>query len=190
LRSRYFPDDRDWRVEPGSALDGEYLESLGVFDVVYAWGVLHHTGRMWDALDLVSRRVAPGGQLFIALYNDQGARSRAWKAVKRGYVAMPRPLRLPYALLAMAPWEGLSFARALLAGAPGAYFGSWGRRGRGMSRWHDLIDWVGGYPFEVARPDEVEEFCAARGFRCVQRRLTTGLGCNQFVFERTRTSDD
>ncbi len=59
------------------------------------------------------------------------------------------------------------------------------RRARGMSRWHDLIDWVGGYPFEVAKPEAVFAFLRARGFTL--ERLTTcggGLGCNQFVLRR------
>lgn len=54
-----------------------------------------------------------------------------------------------------------------------------------MSLMHDLIDWVGGYPFEVAKPEEIFDFYHARGF--VLQRLYTcggGIGCNQFVFER------
>jgi 2-polyprenyl-6-hydroxyphenyl methylase/3-demethylubiquinone-9 3-methyltransferase len=52
-----------------------------------------------------------------------------------------------------------------------------------MSNWHDLVDWVGGYPFEVAKPEEVFDFCQKRGF--VLERLKTvggGLGNNEFVF--------
>ena len=54
---------------------------------------------------------------------------------------------------------------------------------RGMSYWHDLIDWIGGYPFEVAKPEQVFEFMRLRGFQL--ERLKTcggGLGCNEFVF--------
>ena len=76
LRRRYFPGDERWKVEEGSALDAGYVRSLGQFDVVYSWGVLHHTGRMWDALDNARLPVAPGGRLFVAIYNDQGSRSR------------------------------------------------------------------------------------------------------------------
>ena len=53
----------------------------------------------------------------------------------------------------------------------------------GMSPWHDVVDWVGGYPFEVAKPEEVFEFCCQHGF--VLKKLLTkggGLGGNQFVF--------
>ena len=89
LKRRYFPDDPTWVVEAGSALDRRYLESLGPFDVVYSWGVLHHTGAMWRALDNASIPVADGGTFFIAIYHDQGGASRRWLAIKRAYQRLP-----------------------------------------------------------------------------------------------------
>ena len=86
----------NWTVEQGSALDDDYLSRLGSFDVVYSWGVLHHTGDMWSALGNAERLVAPGGRLFISIYNDQGLRSRIWRLVKLVYNALPDPLRGPY----------------------------------------------------------------------------------------------
>ncbi len=186
LRRRY-GDERRWRVERGDALDRDYLADLGTWDVVYSWGVLHHTGDMWAALDNVESLVVPGGVLFVSIYNDQGLRSRIWRRVKRGYNALPPSLRTPYAVAVMAPREALSLAAATAALKPQRYVLSWTeyKRSRGMSRWHDLIDWVGGYPFEVAKPEQIFDFFRARGL--VLRRLNTcagGLGCNQFVFDR------
>jgi 2-polyprenyl-3-methyl-5-hydroxy-6-metoxy-1,4-benzoquinol methylase len=86
LKRRYFPDDPQWTIDEGSALDNDYLRSLGTFDVVYSWGVLqHHTGDMWTALDNVAPLVRDGGILFISLYNDQGTASRRWKKTKKLY---------------------------------------------------------------------------------------------------------
>jgi 2-polyprenyl-6-hydroxyphenyl methylase/3-demethylubiquinone-9 3-methyltransferase len=87
----------------------------------------------------------------------------------------------------MVPREGLSLAKAVSLGRPGDYVRGWTdyKRSRGMSRWHDLVDWVGGYPFEVATPEAIFGFVRERGF--VLQRLKTcagGLGCNQYVFVR------
>lgn len=98
LRRRFLGSDQDWMVEQGSVLDEAYLRSLGAFDIVYSWGVLHHTGAMWKALENALIPVAPGGQLFIAIYNDQGTHSRRWRAVKRFYNRTPPAVRGPVAL--------------------------------------------------------------------------------------------
>jgi SAM-dependent methyltransferase len=155
------------------------LGGLGTFDVVYSWGVLHHTGDMWSALANVAPLVKPGGRLFVAIYNDQGLRSLMWKRVKRRYN------------------ESGPFGREALLQASKAYL--WGRpallrlargkrlthgpRPRGMDRQRDLVDWVGGWPFEVAKPEEIFDFYRDRGF-ALERMFTCGggLGCNQFVF--------
>ena len=188
LKRRYFPNDGCWTVARGSALDPAYVRGLGSFDIVYSWGVLHHTGRMWDALALAATPVRPGGTLFIAIYNDTGSQARRWRGIKRTYNALPRPLRVPFAVAVTLPGEARSLAGAMLRGRPGDYVRSWTQyRGlRGMSRWHDILDWVGGYPYEFATPDEIFEFYRDRGFTLANVKCGgVGLGCNEFVFERT-----
>lgn len=181
LRRRFFPQSDGWTVESGDATDAEYIRSLGRFDLVYSWGVLHHTGAMWYALANACGAVADSGLLFIAIYNDRGWRSRGWRAVKRAYVRAPAPLRA--LILALAGGQVvLNSFRMHVAARDLAGFGT---RARGMSPWHDLVDWVGGYPFEVAKPDEVVDFCRARGFALQRVRTTSGHHNNQFVFVRT-----
>jgi 2-polyprenyl-3-methyl-5-hydroxy-6-metoxy-1,4-benzoquinol methylase len=187
LRRRHSPHDGDWTVARGSVLDSAYLRSLGTFDVVYSWGVLHHTGRMWEALENASIPVARGGQLFIAIYNDTGTQSRRWLSIKRTYNRLPRFLRSPFALVVTLPHEAKSLARALVALRPVDYVRTWTeyQQRRGMSRWHDIVDWAGGYPYEYATPDEVFDFCRALGFELTKMKCgRVGLGCNEFVFER------
>jgi 2-polyprenyl-6-hydroxyphenyl methylase/3-demethylubiquinone-9 3-methyltransferase len=187
LRRRYFPGDPRWQIGQGSVLDRAFMRGLGTFAVVYSWGVLHHTGQLWQALGLASDAVAPGGQLFIAIYNSVGSQTRRWARIKRTYCRLPKGLRTPFALIVSTPGEAKAFGRALLAGRPGRYLRSWGddgQRMRGMSRWHDLIDWVGGYPYEAARVDEVFEACRKRGFTLERLTSGAGLGCNEFVFRR------
>lgn len=186
LKRRFAGGDERWEIGSGNILDGRFVDSLGAWDVVYSWGVLHHTGDMWRALEKVDPLVKPGGVLFISIYNDQGLRSRVWRRIKRGFNRLPARLRAPYAVGVMLPRELLSAAAATTAGRPGDYVRSWtADRKRGMSRWHDLLDWVGGYPFEVARPEEVFDFFRERGFTLTRLRTCGGgLGCNEFVFVR------
>jgi 2-polyprenyl-6-hydroxyphenyl methylase/3-demethylubiquinone-9 3-methyltransferase len=187
LRRRYFPADTQWTVERGSALDPTYVKTLGTFGVVYSWGVLHHTGRMWEALEQAAIPVAPGGKLFVAIYNDTGTQSRRWRWIKRTYNELPRFTRTPFAVAVTLPGEIKSIAGAILRRRPGDYVRSWTEYGRlrGMSRWHDIVDWVGGYPYEFATPDEIFEFYRARGFTLAKLKCGgAGLGCNEFVFER------
>jgi 2-polyprenyl-6-hydroxyphenyl methylase/3-demethylubiquinone-9 3-methyltransferase len=187
LKSRYFPHDNLWTIEERSALDGDYVSSLGQFDIVYSWGVLHHTGQMWKALGNVHVPVAPGGKLFLAIYNDLGSRSARWRWIKKTYNDLPSFLQTPFAILVSVPEEAKGVLRSALTHRLGEYFGSWtnGSKLRGMSRWYDLIDWVGGYPYEVAKPEEIFDFFRARGFKLARLRCgSVGLGCNEFVFER------
>lgn len=184
LRRRYFPDDSRWQVTRGSVLDPEFLSTLGEFDIVYSWGVLHHTGSMWNALDLVRSTVAPGGRLFISLYNDEGWRSQVWRRVKHLYCrgpagrALVKGIGVPYLA-----------ARTLVAYLVRGWnpVRAWRdyKKLRGMSMYHDWIDWLGGFPFEVARPGDVLDFYRSRGFELERLKTTLDLGCNEFVFRRS-----
>jgi 2-polyprenyl-3-methyl-5-hydroxy-6-metoxy-1,4-benzoquinol methylase len=186
LKRRYFPDDPDWTILEGSVLDRNFLASLGQHDLVYSWGVLHHTGSMWAALENVAPSVAPGGRLFIAIYNDQGRASRVWTAVKRLYCSglvgrlLVQAIYIPYFFLPAFGWDLLKLRN------PFRRYTEY-KRQRGMSKVHDWYDWLGGYPFEVAKPEEIFDFYRKKGFEL--RRLIScagGLGCNQFVFELPR----
>jgi 2-polyprenyl-6-hydroxyphenyl methylase/3-demethylubiquinone-9 3-methyltransferase len=185
LRRRYFPGDPGWKIEEGSILDPAYLDTLGRFDIVYSWGVLHHTGAMWQALAKISNLVADRGLLYIAIYNDQGTASRRWVAVKRAYNRLPRPLRflISWPVFVQQYWRPT--VKDFLLLRPFHTLRTYRQTHRGMTVWRDLIDWVGGYPFEVARPEEIFDFYVARHFQLRKLRTCGGsLGCNEFVFER------
>jgi 2-polyprenyl-3-methyl-5-hydroxy-6-metoxy-1,4-benzoquinol methylase len=191
LRRRYFPNDVAWTIAEASALDQDYMSSLGSFDIVYSWGVLHHTGRMWEGLENAQRLVKPGGKIFIAIYNDTGSQSSRWKWIKKTYNSLPGVLKSPFAALVTAPAEAKSLARSILTLKPGDYVRSWTKydERRGMSRWRDIIDWVGGYPYEVATPDQIFEFFKERGYTLTKMVCgNVGLGCNEFVFIKTGDS--
>ncbi len=184
LKRRYFPNTQQWTIETGNALDSHYLQHLGKFDFIYAWGVLHHTGNMWQALENAAIPVRKTGKLFISIYNDQGRLSRLWRWVKRIYNTIPPGLRFSVLWPAVLVRWGPTSIRDFLRGRP---FDTWRnyKTQRGMSAWHDVVDWVGGYPFEVAKPEEIFDFYLARGFE-LRRLKTVGgrLGCNEYVFEK------
>jgi len=191
LRNRYYSNDPNWRVEQGSALDADYLTSLGNFDIVYSWGVLHHTGEMWRALENAVIPTKAGGKLFIAIYNDTGSQARRWRWIKKTYCRLPRLLKTPFAVAVILPDEAKNLLRSLITLKPMNYILSWTqyKNGRGMNRWYDIIDWVGGFPYEVATVDEIFEFYKARGFSLTKVKSGgVGLGCNEFVFERRMVS--
>lgn len=182
LKQRFAPGDAHWTIEEGSALDEVYLRSLGKFDIVYSWGVLHHTGDMWRGLANAVIPLKEDGRLFVAIYNDQGIKSTGWKAIKRLYCSS----RLGKAVVCMVFFPlytaiavALSIARF---GNLNGYFKDY-RRKRGMSIVHDWVDWLGGYPFEVASVGAIVKFFNERNLSLAKLVETKRLGCNQFVFE-------
>jgi 2-polyprenyl-3-methyl-5-hydroxy-6-metoxy-1,4-benzoquinol methylase len=189
LKNTFSPGDPDWQIERGSALDQSYLRNHGTFDVVYAWGVLHHTGAMWEALENMVPLVKQGGKLFIAIYNDQGKKSDIWRFVKRTYNRTPKSLRfLILWPIGAALLSGMTFVDLYRLRKP--RIASTVSAPRGMSLWIDIVDWVGGYPFEVASPNQIIDFYRRRGF-CLDKLASCGrkLGCNEFVFTKCQEQD-
>ena len=187
LRERFYSGDRNWTVAEGSVLDVDYLKSLGKFDLVYSWGVLHHTGAMWQALDNATLPLADGGRLFIAIYNTRPLWTPLDKLLKRSYVRSPWPVKrlIAAGFIAKQLAQGAVKDVCLLRNPLERYLDG---PERGMSRWHDWIDWIGGYPFETATIDEIFEFYQQRGFVLERLRGTAGLGCNQFVLRKVVSS--
>jgi len=184
LKARYFPNDSRWTIEKGSVLDKGYLENLGRFDIVYSWGVLHHTGNLELALNNAEIPLANNGLLYIAIYNDQGAVSRLWLVVKKIYCsgwfgrAIVTILFIPLFVLAHAV-IGL-----VESGNPLSHFTKYKKKKRGMSIYYDWVDWLGGYPYEVARPEAIFTHYKSTGFSLENLKTKNGMGCNEFVFKR------
>lgn len=186
LKSQFFPNDPQWTVEQGSALDKAYLETLGKFDILYSWGVLHHTGSMRQAFENVSHLINPRGYLFLSIYNDQGGASRRWAWIKKTYNESGRIIRWVLNLYTLLRQWGITFLKDFFkTGNPLKSWKAYAQNNRGMSPFYDLIDWVGGYPFEVAKPEEVFDFFKEKNFSLLfLKTCAGGLGCNEFVFQR------
>jgi 2-polyprenyl-3-methyl-5-hydroxy-6-metoxy-1,4-benzoquinol methylase len=179
---------RNWQIMQGSILDREFLARLPRADVVYVWGVLHHTGAMWDALRNTAELIEPGGLLYLAIYNKQEyetARnwrgSYHWLRIKKVYHKGGAVVRF-----VLETWyKGKDIVRMLIRLknplAEIRRYSSW----RGMSWSVDTSDWLGGLPYEFAGVDEVFNFCHRElGLELRNLRSTISLGCNQFLFHK------
>ena len=148
--------------------------------MVYSWGVLHHTGSMWQAISNASDMVSPNGVLFISIYNDQGFISKYWLLVKKLY-NNNFLLKIVMIILHSPYLYALRRLVRLIRRVP---------LERGMSLWYDMFDWLGGLPFEVAKPEQIFDFLHDRGFQ-LEKLMTVRnrSGCNEFVMKKVdRTS--
>jgi SAM-dependent methyltransferase len=177
----------NWSVVHGSILDDELVASTAPADVVYSWGVLHHTGDMWRAIRNASGLVAPGGMLCIAIYNRVSGRfldSTKWLAIKRTYNHSSRPVQVGMEALYTGYWAVAEVVRRRRSPLKAAreY-----KANRGMAVRTDLVDWLGGYPYEFATAEELTRFCEDEcGLR--RRKLVEvpprDLGNHELVFVR------
>jgi SAM-dependent methyltransferase len=172
----------NWRVEQGSVLDGAYLATLGEFDLVYSWGVLHHTGDMLTALENVTRLVAPKGKLFIALYAAEPMKPSPefWIKVKRRYNAGGTFTRR-----AIESWYVARSIAGMLRRKqnPVAFIRNYKTK-RGMSYLTDVRDWVGGWPMEFSTTAQIRNFYETRGFDLI--RLREGEANTEYLFANGR----
>lgn len=184
LKNQYGKSLPSWTVEQGSVLDTEFLKRFDQADVVYSWGVLHHTGNMYQAFENVAPLVKQNGRLFISIYNDQGGASQRWLWMKRQYNSSGAVRRLIFTIYTMFRQWTLTFVKdTLKSGNPLRSWWAYGQNNRGMSAWHDVVDWAGGYPFEVAKPEEVFDCFKSKGFELDRiKTCAGGVGCNEFVF--------
>jgi SAM-dependent methyltransferase len=187
LRRRFPPDEEAaWIVTEGSVLDERFLATLGQFDIVYSWGVLHHTGNMWLAIENAARLVRPGGLFVIGIYNFRGGRrgTATWARLKRWYCAAPRWQQWSWESL----YLGWDLVRMAAVGRNPLRKIREYHTGRGMSWRHDAVDWLGGYPYEAATPGEILEFVRRKSsFVLTRQNIDLGLGVSEFVFASTPT---
>lgn len=183
LKEKYYPMDDTWKVGEGSALDKTYLNSLGTYDIVYSWGVLHHTGSMWESIENILPLAKVNGEIFIALYNDQGPRSRKWLKVKQTYNSGLLGKLFISCIFITYFLANFIFYSLKQGKSPFKVYKEY-KLQRGMSVYHDWHDWLGGLPFEVASNEKVVDFFNERGFYLKKIRTNNGLGCNQYVFKK------
>jgi SAM-dependent methyltransferase len=168
----------------GSILDDIFVAKLRTmsghparegYDLVHAWGVLHHSGNMACAIRNAAALVTPGGHLVIAIYNRHWT-SPAWKGIKWLYNNSPFLIQR---LLLKFFYPVIYLAKLLVTRQDPR------KQTRGMDFYYDLVDWIGGYPYEYATVEEIKALVESFEFR-LQRLIPASVptGCNQFVFAK------
>lgn len=174
----------EWTVRQASVLDEEVVRSLPAHEIVYSWGVLHHTGDMRRAIEQATSLVAPQGRFLIAIYNRKRGPggSKFWRPLKRAYVRGPAPLRW------VLEWSYLCYRyqSMLLRGKNPWRYARRYRERRGM-RWRtDMVDWIGGWPYEFGTVAEIHEMVRQACPELWLERVegVRGIGNNTFSFRR------
>jgi 2-polyprenyl-6-hydroxyphenyl methylase/3-demethylubiquinone-9 3-methyltransferase len=175
-----------WRADVMSVFDLDTARQ-GTFDIVYSWGVLHHTGAMWEAIDRAGSMVAPSGLLAIAIYRKT-LLDPFWKFEKRLYSRAPRTVQNCLQAGYVAAFRLGKFATG---GNFRDYVANY-KSTRGMDFYTDVRDWLGGYPYETALAPEVDRKLVNLGFkseRVFSRPIGVGIfgsGCDEFVYRLVR----
>ena len=186
LKDRFFSGDTSWVVEQGSILDQSYVAALGTCDIVYSWGVLHHTGAMYEAIKSAASCVSANGLFVFALYRKTRL-CRLWKIEKRWYIkASPAAQRFARSIFIRSLHLAFLITRRDFESYVKGYKGS-----RGMNFAHDVHDWMGGYPYESIAPAEVTALMNGLGFEHVRSTIQPygtgvfGSGCDEYVYRRS-----
>lgn len=172
----------NWAITKGSALDGKFFKSLDTFDIVYSWGVLHHTGDMYLALKNSSTLIHTNGSMYIALYNDSRAlvegTSNLWLKIKKFYNKSPWTIKKTLEIL----YTSYYVSGLLVNGKnPITYLKNY-QSLRGMNFMTDIRDWLGGYPYEYASTETIISYCKSLGLKCLKITKARSIGCNEFLF--------
>jgi len=172
----------NWVVQQGSVLDDVFIAALPKYDVVYSWGVLHHTGDVWHAIKNAARCVKPGGIFYIALYSadvQKDPTPEFWLRVKQKYVSAG-----PFTRRMMEAWYVLRFELHYnifflprLLKRIREY-----KESRGMNMFTDIRDWLGGWPMEFVHDADAIVFCEKLGFKL--QNIATGEANTEFLFIR------
>lgn len=173
----------NWEIIKGSALDENFIKSVGQFDIVYSWGVLHHSGDMYRAFNNVTSILKPQGLFYLAIYNDNKNKisegtSNFWLKVKKWYNNSNQ-----FKKKIVEFFYVFYFIIGLMINFinPIVYIKSYHSL-RGMNFMTDIRDWLGGYPYEYASIKNVIHYFNKLGFKCIRTSAARSIGCNEFLF--------
>lgn len=185
LRSRNF-DEKNYKCIEGNILDVDFINNLGKYDLVYSWGVLHHTGELYQALKNATLLVENDGLIFISLY-QKTIFDPLWKVEKKFFSSSSKNIQLVICkiwiilLKILYTLKGKSFKKIV-----SNYFMK-----RGMNFYNDLYDWLGGYPYEGIDTKDCVKFFSKLGFINIllkkrSKYYAISSGCNEYIFSKVK----
>lgn len=172
-RKKFTKNADNWQIQSDSILNDGLVDKYGTFDIVYSWGVLHHTGNLWKAIKNSISLCRPGGYLWISLYNDGPTYDEDIKdKVRYNQADAKGKMALLYQYISKC-WPNITESELLECD------------NRGMNHYNDAIDWLGGYPYEVANYLEVISYFTDKNFQLINLFIGGGRGCSTYLFKRS-----
>lgn len=176
----------NWKIYEGSILNNNFVSQLETFDIVYSWGVLHHTGQMWDAIKNSAKLTKKDGLYYIAIYNKKGGllNSNMWLKIKRLYNNSSKIEKGIWEMMFMASF---CVVKLIKLQSPIMIIKIYKER-RGMDWRTDVIDWLGGYPYEFATVEEIFKFIKSNfpQFDLINLEGHDDTKNNQFLFKNNK----
>lgn len=190
LRENFNRKNLNWNIEKVSLIRDSFTKKCKNYDIIYCWGVAHHTGNMFKAFENLVNVCKINSHLVIAIYNDEGLKSKIWWIIKYLYNFVPSSLRKIYAYFIMnVVRNGYVIFRlffTLQFSELSKYLDKKTKRPRGMNADVDIMDWVGGYPFEYIKFNLLKKYFISKGFKVIKSRECKGSGNHEIVFKRIK----
>jgi SAM-dependent methyltransferase len=168
----------NWTVTQGSVLENEFVSKIAESDIVYSWGVLHHTGDMWNAIKNAASLVKAGGFFFISIY-AKGPNYERHLALKRKFNekgSIGKWWMIWEYIFKRHIWRRIKRRQNPFL---------WNeKKVRGMNVYNDVVDWLGGLPYEVAHEQELSDFLSKLGFKLEKAELRGEGACHRLLYKR------
>ncbi len=180
---------KNWIISQGSVLDNNFLSGLGKFDIAYSFGVLHHTGKMWEAIKNSARLVNLGGYFYLVIYN-KGKNYKFWLKIKKLYNRLPSLGKYLMEFLYVSAYFAITIIKFKNPFKEIENFNS-NNLNRGMDWKTDIIDWLGGYPYEPATAEEIFVFMKKNfpDFNLINLKTANNSSGNWFLFQKNNNNN-